>query len=64
MVETSHDSTVNTVWRQQEQTDTTVTDNKPNILIRDYEKWTRLLIDSDMAGDKNVVNKDTEKILK
>jgi len=64
LVETSHDGTVTIVWGQQVQTDTTITDNKPNILICDYEKGTRLLIDSDMAGDRNVVNKDTQKILK
>jgi hypothetical protein len=64
LVETGHDGTVTIVWGQQVQTDTAVTDNKPNILIRDYEKRTRLLIDGDIAGDINVVNKDTEKILK
>jgi hypothetical protein len=64
LVETGHDGTVTIVWGQQVQTDTTIADNKPNILIRDYEKGTRLLIDGDRPGDRNVVNKDTQKILK
>ena len=64
LVETGHEGTVTTVWEQQVQTDTTIPDNKQNILIRDRENGTRLLIDTDMSGDKNVVNKETEKILK
>jgi hypothetical protein len=64
LVETGHESTVTTVWDQQVQTDTTIRDNKTNIIIRDYENGTGLLIGSDMSGDRNVVNKETEKILK
>ena len=64
LVETGHEGTVTTVWDQQMQTDTTLCDSKPNILIRDYEKGTGLVIDSDMSGDRNVVNKETEQILK
>jgi hypothetical protein len=63
LVQTGHEGTVTTVWDQQVQTDTTIRDNKPNVLIRDYEKGTGLLIDTDMSGDRNVVNKETEKIL-
>jgi hypothetical protein len=63
LVQTGHEGTVTTVWDQQVQTDTTIRDNKPNMLIRDYENGTGLLIDTDMSGDRNVVNKETEKIL-
>ena len=45
LVETGHEGTVTIVWDQQVQSDTTIADNKPNILIRDHEKGTRLLFD-------------------
>ena len=64
LVDTGQEGTVTVVLDQQVQTDTTIRDNKQNILIRDYEKGTRLLIDTDMSGDRNVVNTETEKILK
>jgi membrane-bound lytic murein transglycosylase len=48
MVDTGQEGTVTVVFDQQVQTDTTIRDNKPNTLIRDYEKGTRLLIDTDM----------------
>ena len=46
------------------QTDTNIRDNKPNILISDYEIGARLLKDTDMSGDKNVIKRQTERILK
>jgi len=64
LVDTGQEGTVTVVLDQQVQTDTTIRDNKPNILIRDYENGTRLLIVTDMSGDRNVVNTETEKILK
>ena len=43
-VETSQGSNVTILWYQQVQTDTTIPNNKPDI-IRDNEKRTRMLID-------------------
>ena len=37
--------------------------NKPDI-IRDNEKGTRMLIDVAISGDRNVIKKEAEKILK
>jgi hypothetical protein len=46
------------------QTDRTIPNNKPDIIIRDNEKRTCMLIDVAISGDKNVIKKKAEKILK
>jgi len=46
------------------QTDRTVPSNKPDIIIRNNEKGTCMLIDVAISGDRNVIKKATEKILK
>ena len=42
----------------------TIPNNKPDIIIRDNEKGTCMLIDVVISGDRNVVKKEAEKILK
>jgi len=46
------------------QTDRTIPNNKPYIIIRDNEKRTCMLIDVAISGDRNVIKKEAEKILK
>jgi enolase len=46
------------------QTDRTTPNNKPDIIIRDNEKGTCMLIDVAITGDRNVIKKEAEKILK
>ena len=43
-VETSQDGKVTTLWNQQVQTDRTILNNKPCIIIRDNEKGTCMLM--------------------
>jgi hypothetical protein len=38
--------------------------NKPDIIIRDSEKGTCMPTDVAIPGDRNVIRKDAEKILK
>ena len=52
------------LWNQQVQTDRTIPSNKPDIIIRDNEKRTCMLIDVAIPGDRNVIKKEDEKILK
>jgi hypothetical protein len=52
------------LWNQQIQTDRTIPNNKPDIVIRDYEKRTCMLIYVAIPGDRNVTQKEAEKILK
>ena len=52
------------MWNQQVQTDTTIPNNKPDIIIRDNEKGTCILIDVTISGHRNVIKKEAEKILK
>ena len=63
-VETSQAGKVTVLWNQQVQTDRTVSNNKPDIIIRDNEKGTCLLIDVAISGERNVIKKEAEKILK
>jgi len=42
----------------------TIHNNEPDIIIRDNEKVTCMFIDVAISGDRNVIKKETEKILK
>ena len=55
---------VTILWTQQVQTDRTIPNNKPNIIIRDNEKRTCMLIVVAISRDRNVIKKEVEKILK
>ena len=54
---------VTILWNQQVQTDRTIPSNKPDIIIRDNEKGTCMLIDVATSGDRNLIRKEAEKIL-
>ena len=45
-------------------TDRTIPNNKPDIIIRDNEKRTCMSIDIAVSGERNVIKKEAEKILK
>ena len=62
-VETIQGGKVTMLWNQQVQTDRTIRNNKPNIIIRDNGKGTCMLIDVAILGDRNVIKKEGEKIL-
>jgi len=63
-VETSQGGKVTILWNQHIQTDRTIPNNKPDIIIRDNEKVTCMLIDVAISEDRNVIKKEAEKILK
>jgi hypothetical protein len=63
-VEASQGGNVTILWNQQVQTDRTILNNKPDIIIRDNEKRTCMLIDVAISGDRIVIKKAAEKILK
>jgi hypothetical protein len=42
------------------QIDRTIPNNKPDIIIRDNEKGTCMLIDTAILGDRNVIKKEAE----
>jgi len=54
---------VKVLWNQQEQTDRTIPNNKPDIIIHDNEKGTcrQLYI---ISEDRSVIKKEADKILK
>ena len=63
-VETSQGGKVTILWNQQVQTDRIIPNNKPDIITRDNEKETCMLIDIAISGDRNVIKKEADKILK
>jgi hypothetical protein len=63
-VETGQGGKVTILWNQQVQTARTIPNNKSDIITRDNEKRTCMLIDVTTSGDKNVIKKEAEKILK
>ena len=63
-VETGQGGNVTILWNQQAQIDRTIANNKPDITICDNEKRTCMLIDVAISGDRNVIKKEAENILK
>jgi len=63
-VVTNQRGKVTILWNQQVQTDRTIPNNKPDIVIRDNEKRTCILIDVAIPVDRNVIKKVAKKILK
>jgi len=63
-VETGQGGNVTILWNQQVQTDRTIPNNKPDIIIRENGKRICILIDVAISRDRNVIKKETEKILK
>ena len=63
-VETSQGGKITILWNQQVQTDRTIPNNKQDIIILDNERGTCLFIDVAISGDRNVIKKEAEKILK
>ena len=63
-VVTNQGGKVTMVWNPQVKTDRIASNNKPDIIIRDNENRTCMLIDVAIPGDRNVVKKEAEKILK
>jgi hypothetical protein len=63
-VETGQGGNVTILRNQQVQTDRTIPNNKPDFLIRDNKKRTCKLIDVAISGERNVIKKEAEKILK
>jgi hypothetical protein len=45
------------LWNQQVQTYRNISNNKPDVIIRDNEKGTCMLIDVAISGDRNVIKK-------
>jgi hypothetical protein len=48
------------MWNQKVQTDRTKPNKKPNIIIRDNEKTTCMLIDVAISGERNVIKKEAK----
>ena len=63
-METGQGGNVTILWNQQVQTDRTIPNNNPDIIIRDNEKRTCMLIDVAISGDRYVIKKEAEKIIK
>jgi hypothetical protein len=63
-VETNHESKVTILWNQHVQTDRNIPNNKLDIIIRDNEERTHMLIEVAILGDRNVIKKEAEKIQK
>jgi hypothetical protein len=60
-VQTGQGGNVTILWNQQVQTDRTIPNNKPDIIVRDNENRTCMLIDVAISGDRNVIKKKLKK---
>jgi len=64
MIILSQGGKVTILWNQKIQTNRTIRNNKPDMIIRENEKGTCMLIDVAISGDRNVIKKEAEKIPK
>jgi 3-isopropylmalate dehydratase small subunit len=62
--ETSHEGKVTVLWNQQVKTDGIIPNNELDVIIRDDEKATCVLIDNAISRGRNVIKKEAEKVLK
>jgi len=62
--ESCHESKVTIFWNQQVQTNRSISTNKPYTIIHDNRQGTCMLISVVIPGDRNVIQKESEKILK
>jgi len=60
-VETSQGGKVAMLWNEQVQTDRTIPNNKPDIIIGDNEKGTCMLINVAISGDRNVIKRQPRR---
>jgi len=63
-VKTSHEGKVTILWNQQVQTNRPIPNNKLDIIIHDNKQGTCMLKDVAIPEVKNVIKKESEKILK
>ena len=63
-VETRHKGKVTILWTLQVQTDRTIPNKKPDIIIRDNGKRARMLADVAISGNTSVIKKQDEMMLK
>jgi hypothetical protein len=63
-VEISHNGKIAILRNQQVRSDRTRPNNKPDSTIRDNNQGTCMLIDIAIPGDRNVIKKEADKILK
>ena len=59
-VEISHESKVTMLWDEHTKSDRLIPNNKRDIIIRDNEKGTCLLVDSTVSGDRNMIKEEAE----
>jgi hypothetical protein len=64
LVETSHECEVTILWNRHMQTDRPIPNNKLDVMIRDNENGTCMVVDGGISGDRNVIKKEAEKIQK
>jgi hypothetical protein len=63
LVETIPEGKVIILWNHQVQTDRTIPNNEPDIIVPGNEKGTCMLIDVAISGNRNVIKKESVKIL-
>ena len=64
LLDTGHEGKTTILWNQQVQTDKTILNNKQYNIICGNDKRTYMQIDVAISGERNVIKKETEKILK
>lgn len=61
--ETNHEGKITMLWNQQVQSDRTIANNKPDIMIHVNEEGSYLPIDIAVSGERNMIKKEAKKKL-
>jgi len=64
LVETIREGKITVLWNQQVRSERIIPNNKPDIIIHDNKEGTCMLIDAAIPGERNVIKKKAERILK
>jgi len=64
LVETHLAGKIIIMWNPKLQNDRTIHNNKPDIIIRNNEEETCVLIDVELSGERKVIKREAEKIIK
>ena len=63
-VESNNEGKVTVLWNQQVRTDRIIPNYRPYIIMRDNERRICMILDVAISGDRNVIKKESEEILK
>jgi hypothetical protein len=61
LIKTNHEGKVTILWNQQVQSDRTIANNKPDIMIHVNKEGSYLPVDIAISGERNMIKKEAKR---